>query len=107
MAGIPQDIIKKFPISHHHEVSETFADTMGLTMFDGQNLRLEFSVARMGEPKPPAPPVGERHIVSRLVLTANCAVDLINQMNQIAGQLVQFGFIKMEQGRATPQGKLN
>jgi hypothetical protein len=34
-------------------------------------------------------------------------MDLINQMNQIAAQLVQAGLIKMEQGQAKPQQKPN
>lgn len=90
----PRELIKKFPIAHHHEVPETFADTMGMTSFDGATLRLEFAAARMNETKPPAPPTGERHVVCRLVLSAPCAVDLINQMHLIGAQLAAAGLVK-------------
>jgi hypothetical protein len=70
----PHEVFKKFPIVPHHELAERFADQLGLTTFDGATLRLEFAVARMEEPKPPAPPTGERHIVCRLVLSAPCAI---------------------------------
>jgi hypothetical protein len=72
------EIMKQFPLVSHHEVRELYVDQLGLTIFDGTMLRLELAVARMDEPKPPAPPQGERHIVARLVISANCAIDLIN-----------------------------
>lgn len=103
----PRDIINKFPMQPHHETAEIFSDCLGLTMFDGNTLRLEFAVARMNEPKPPDPPTGERHIVARLALSAPCAIDLINQMQMIANQLAQAGLIKMDQGQAKPGEKPN
>ena len=90
----PRELIRKFPIVHHHEVSETFADTIGITSFDGATLRIEFAASRMSETKPPALQTGERHVVCRLVLSAPCAVDLINQMQLIGAQLAAAGFVK-------------
>ena len=107
MAGNPRELINKFPMQPHHEVAETFADCLGLTMFDGNTLRLEFAVARLNEPKPPNPQTGERHIVARLALSAPCAIDLINQMQMIANQLAQAGIIKTDQGQAKPQTMSN
>jgi hypothetical protein len=97
MATSPQEMMKKWRLDHHHEVTETFADSMGPTYFDGNTLRLEFAVLRMEEPLPPAQPSGTRHVVSRMVLSANCAVELINQMQQIAAQLAQAGVLKVGQ----------
>jgi len=92
----PHERSKKFPLVHHHEAQETFVDQLGLFTFDGGTLRMELAVARMNEPKPPAQPTGERHIVARLVMSAPCAIDVINQMQLIAAQLAQAGLIKME-----------
>lgn len=103
MANDPRELFKKFPVAHHHDIGETFADTLGTMLFDGQTLRLDFTVARMNEPKPPAQPTGERHVVCRLVLSAPCAIDLINQMQQIAAQLAAAGLIKMDSKPITVQ----
>ena len=103
MPNVPRDTFKKFPINHHHEIRETFADYVGPTLFDGATLRLEFMVGRMNEPEPPAQLTGERHVVARLALTAACTIELINQMQQIADQLVRRGLIKVEGGKAEPQ----
>jgi hypothetical protein len=92
----PYELYKKFPLVHHHEVQETFVDQLGLFTFDGGTLRMELAVTQMNEPKPPAQPTGERHIVARLVMSAPCAIDLIKQMQLIAAQLAQAGLIKME-----------
>ena len=90
------ELYKKFPFVHHHEVQETFVNQLGLFTFDGGTLRMELAVARMNEPTPPAQLTGESHIVARLVMSAPCAIDLINQMQLIAAQLAQAGLIKME-----------
>jgi hypothetical protein len=92
----PHESFKKFPIAPHHEIAETFADQLGTLMFDGTTLRLELAVARVEDPDPAKPTKGERHIVCRLVLSAMCAIDLINQMQLIAAQLASAGLIKMD-----------
>ncbi len=103
MADTPQEMIRKFPIVPHHEIGETFADQVGAIMFDGSTLKIDFVAVRISEPKAPgADPIKERHVVSRLVLSMNGAIDLINQMGKLAGQLTQTGVIKMEQGQVTP-----
>jgi hypothetical protein len=102
MPETSHETMKKFPIALHHEIRETFADQLGALLLDGSTLRVEFLVARMeGEAKPAHPPTGERHVVCRLVLTHNCAVDLINQMNYVAAQLAQAGIVKTDPGKTT------
>lgn len=96
MTTDPRELLKKFSLVAHHEVGETFADQLGMTTFDGNTLRIEFAVTRMNEPKPPAQPTGERHVVTRLVLSTPCAIDLINQMQTIAAQLAAAGLIKKD-----------
>jgi hypothetical protein len=101
MASDPREFIRKLPIVHHHEVAETFADSMATTFFDGNTLRLEFTSARIEEASPK--PTGARHVVCRLVITAPCAIDLINQMRQFTAQLEQAGIVKAERVKSEPQ----
>ena len=49
------------------DVGETFADSITGLVFDGQTLRVEFSVTRVDEVKPDAPISGRRYPASRLV----------------------------------------
>jgi hypothetical protein len=105
MADNPLETMRKFPVVPHHEVRETFADHVGAIMFDGSILRIDFAAVRMSEPVPPALPAGERHVVARLVLSMNGAIDLINQMSKLAGQLTQAGVVKNQQGQVPPQAK--
>lgn len=83
------------------ELSETFADHLGMTTFDGQQLRIEFQVTRLDLPKPPNPPTGRRYPCCRLILAAPAVVALYNQLQQIVAILEQQGAVK--RGTAGPQ----
>ena len=83
-----------FPKQQSPDVFETFADSLGDTMYDGQVLRIEFCATRLDELKPSAAPTGQRHVVSRIVLTTEGAIQLMNAAQQIAGALKQAGVIK-------------
>ena len=102
MATDPRDFVKSFPLVPHHDIPETFADGISLTFFNGNTLRLEFTAARIDELKAQSQPTGSRHLVCRLVLTAPCAIDLINQMRRITAQLEQAGLVKTEKAQAEP-----
>jgi hypothetical protein len=102
-----QETSRKLPIIPHHELSETFADQVGAIMFDGSILKIDFVAVRLGAVMPPAPTTAERHVVARLVLSPGAALDLINQVKQLADQLAQAGLIKTEQGQVTPPAKSN
>jgi hypothetical protein len=80
------------------DCTETFADAITGISFDGQTLRLEFSVSRMDETKPKTPLTGRRYPVCRLVLPPAAAVDLMQKMQQVTAALVQSGYLK-----ATPR----
>src|SRR5258705_1251513 len=87
MANSPNSIMKNFPVNPHHEISETFCDTLGSLLFDGQTLRLEFTVGRLDEQKlPTTTPTGMRHVVARIALTLPATIDLINQVRAMAEQ---------------------
>jgi hypothetical protein len=105
MADNPHEMIKKLPVVPHHELRETFADQVGFMICDGSTLKVDFEVVRMNEPAPPAPPTKERHVVARLALSMSGAIDLMNQVSRLAGQLAQSGIIKTEQGQVTAQNE--
>ncbi|MGO9379944.1 MAG: hypothetical protein ACLPN1_03850 [Dissulfurispiraceae bacterium] len=76
------------------ELSETFADSIQLILFDGQSARIEFCVTRMDEPKPPKPPTARKYPVCRLVLTPEAALQLFNQLQTIVTGMQKQGLIK-------------
>ena len=76
------------------DLAETFADSIGNLSFDGQSLRIEFTVTRMDETKQGAPMTGRRYPACRLVLPPGAAVDLINRMQQVAAALTQAGVLR-------------
>lgn len=73
------------------DIAETFADSISGVVFDGQTLRIEFTVTRVDDVKPGAPPTGRRYPACRLVLAPTAAVELINRMQQIAAALTRAG----------------
>ena len=81
------------------DVGETFADSITSLVFDGQTLRIEFSVTRVDEVKPDAPISGRRYPASRIVLSPGAAIELINRMQQIGAALTQAGVAKTAPGR--------
>jgi hypothetical protein len=76
------------------DCAETFADTISGIFFDGQTLRVEFSVSRMDEPKPGAPLTGYRSPACRLVLPPAAALDLVQKMQQVGTALAEAGFVR-------------
>ena len=90
--GIPST---QFPKEEGHDIRETFADSLSQCLFDGQALRLEFCSTRLDETKPPpAKPTGKRHVVARMVLTPEGAVELFNACMQMGGAFKQAGILK-------------
>ena len=81
------------------DVGETFANSITGLVFDGQTLRIEFSVTRVDEVKPDAPISGRRYPASRIVLSPGAAIELINRMQQIGAALTQAGVAKTAPGR--------
>jgi hypothetical protein len=90
--GVPST---QFPKEERHDIRETFADSLSQCLFDGQALRLEFCSTRLDETKPPpAKPTGKRHVVARMVLTPEGAVELFNACMQMGGAFKQAGILK-------------
>lgn len=82
------------------ECTETFADSIVSSTFDGQTLRLEFGVTRLDEIKQDVPLTGRRYPACRLVLPAAAALELINRMQHIAAALSRSGMLKQSEPAA-------
>lgn len=76
------------------EISETFVDSFGTMMFDGQTARIELRVTRMDDIKPPVKPTARRYPAVRLVLTPDALLELSNNMQNLINILKKEGIIK-------------
>jgi hypothetical protein len=76
------------------DLTETFADSVTGTSYDGQTLRLEFAVTRLDDIKSGEPITGRRYPACRVVLSPAGVLDLINRIQQIAVALTQAGTFK-------------
>jgi hypothetical protein len=83
--------LPKFRYQDIPDLPETFADSIGSWFFDGQTLRIEFTVSRL-DPQPegrdPAEPASGRRLpVCRLVLSASATADLMKISRQFAAAM--------------------
>ena len=69
------------------EISETFADSLAKVMFDGFNVRMEFVVNRLDDPRPPASPTGKAITACRLVIPISGVMAMLGQLNTLIGTL--------------------
>jgi hypothetical protein len=77
------------------DLFETFADSVGPWSFDGQTLRFEFTVTRMDPAQKGEQPQGGRRIpVTRVALTVNGAIELLNHCRQLTLALEKAGVLK-------------
>jgi len=81
------------------DLTETFADSMALSTFDGAAARLTFCVMRMQEPQQGKRPQFRKYPVCRMVLTPDATVELFNRLNQMMGALQKMGLVKLEPGK--------
>ena len=89
MAQQPKPAGLSYPYVDLPELSETFADSTQGLFFDGQTARITFVVNRPDPTQPPRSNAGARIPVCRLVLTANCVIELAEQLGQLAAALAQ------------------
>lgn len=75
------------------EIYETYADSLGLSTFDGHSLRVELCVTRLDPPSPPKQPTGRKYPTCRLVLSPEASVELFNQLQQMIGVMQQQGLV--------------
>jgi hypothetical protein len=83
------------------EVSEVFADAIRSCIFDGQVMRIEFTVARFDDPGALGVLEGRQVPVSRLVLSRTALGDLFNRLGQLSNALKQAG-VATDRNGSTP-----
>jgi hypothetical protein len=79
------------------DLKEIFADSISRLIFDGETLRVEFVVTRLGKETADSPISARQHPVCRLVLPLTAAMDFVNRMLQIAPVLTRAGVVKAAQ----------
>jgi hypothetical protein len=84
------------------ELIETYSDSIHSTFFDGQSLRIDFAVTRLGEFEQNQRPAGKRYPCCRLVLSPSAAVELMNRMQQIGAALTKAGMLKAAPAQPSP-----
>jgi hypothetical protein len=82
------------------ELRETFADSIHTMVWDGQTLRVEFSVTRY--PEAPAAGEAKRYPACRLVLTAAAVTDLFNRVQQTMAALAKSGAASQQRPPSAP-----
>jgi hypothetical protein len=73
------------------EVNEVFTDSIRSCVFDGQVMRVEFTVARFDDPGALGVLEGRQVPVARLVLNRTALADLFNRLGQLGNSLKQAG----------------
>jgi len=88
---LPDDAVRYIDLP---DVSETFADSVGLVTFDGQSARIELCVTRMDMPQTPKKPTGRRYPVCRMVMPPDAFIGLYNSLENLIRGLEQQGVLK-------------
>jgi hypothetical protein len=73
------------------DVGETFADSIRSCIFDGQVMRIEFTVSRFDDPGALGVLEGRQVPVARLVLNRAAVGDLFNRLGQLSNAIKQAG----------------
>jgi hypothetical protein len=73
------------------EVNEVFTDSIRSCVFDGQVMRIEFTVARFDDPGALGVLEGRQVPAARLVLNRAALADLFNRLGQLSNALKQAG----------------
>ncbi len=101
MALEPQKPPVQFSYEDRPELSETFADSVYSLMFDGQTLRIIFTVTRV-EPSPTGKPTGGKCFPTRrLVLSGAGMAQLLNHVAQLNEQMSRRRALRMRPSRGS------
>ena len=78
-------------LSGSPEINEVFTDSIRSCVFDGQVMRIEFTVSRFDDPGALGVLEGRQVPVARLVLNRTAIADLFNRLGQLSNALKQAG----------------
>ena len=81
-----------------HDLDETFADSIRSCVFDGQLMRIEFTVSRFDDPGALGVLEGRQVPACRLVLNRTAMADLFNRLGQLSNVLKQAGVVAEQEG---------
>jgi len=79
------------------DLKDIFADSISGLIFDGETLRIEFVVTRLGKETADSPISSRQYPVCRLVLPLTAAINFANRMQQIAPVLMQASVVEAAQ----------
>jgi hypothetical protein len=89
MALEPQKPTVSLSYEDRPELLEIFADSIHSLVFDGQTLRIIFTVTRMDPSSTGNPTTGKRVPTCRMVLSGAATTQLINQVAQLNAAMSQ------------------
>jgi hypothetical protein len=95
----------EFRYEDRPELIETFSDSIHSWSFDGQTLRIEFTVSRVDEAPKSGPRRGRKIPTCRLVLSVAGAVELINLSRQLTAALQKAGAVREQTEASSPTDK--
>jgi hypothetical protein len=87
------------------EINEIFADSVRVCVFDGQLMRIEFTVTRLDDPGALGILEGRQMPVCRLVLNRAALVDLLGKVGQLGAALKQAGVVSDQAANPTAAKK--
>ena len=92
----PPGGMPKLPYRDDPSIPETFVDSYHQAMFDGNVLRMELTVERYDQLKPPALPTGYAKTAVRLVIPAQLIPELYNNFAKFIAVIAQQGQVVMQ-----------
>jgi hypothetical protein len=85
-----------------HDLAETFADSIRSCVFDGQLMRIEFTVSRFDDPGALGVLEGRTVPACRLVLNRTAMADLFSRLGQLSNVLKQAGVVAEQDAAKQP-----
>jgi hypothetical protein len=79
------------------EIADTFVDNLRRAMFDGANVRIEFTISRLDDPQPPALPTGRAITACRIIIPLTGFLAMTKQFEVLINTLHAQGVLRQIQ----------